>query len=116
MVESPASANFRQLHDSHGKIYKALGEIDASLARGLKMTRRVMANSARKDNETAAPDSVDLVSVVAELESIYKSNLNQAGITFTKDFSGSLPVVGHTHHLHSVLQNLLLNARDAILG
>jgi signal transduction histidine kinase len=62
-----------------------------------------------------ADDAVNLKAIFAELESTYKDSLHQKGIALQIELPESIVVKGSNNRLHSVFQNLLLNARDAIL-
>jgi signal transduction histidine kinase len=103
----------RVLHDNQKLFEKTFQEVGISTERGLQITNRVMEYSRLHMDKT--DEAIDVKAIFAELESTYRDSLNQKGITLELNLQDGLVVRGSNSRLHSVFQNLLLNARDAIL-
>lgn len=103
----------RILHDNQKIFEKTFQEVGISTERGLQITNRVMEYS--RLHMGSADETVDLNTIFSELESTYKDSLNQNGIILELKLQDGLLVRGSNSRLHSVFQNLLLNARDAII-
>jgi signal transduction histidine kinase len=103
----------RVLHDNQKLFEKTFQEVGLSTERGLQITNRVMEYS--RLHMDKADEAIDVKAIFAELESTYRDSLNQKGITLELNLQNGLVVRGSNSRLHSVFQNLLLNARDAIL-
>ena len=104
----------RDLHENLRTIRKALSEIDMAVKRGIAVTNRVMAYSRLHLDRGNEP--VNLVEIIKSLAGTYAESLSRSGIaleTFMED--APLMVTGRENHFFSILQNVLLNARDAIV-
>jgi signal transduction histidine kinase len=99
------------IYDIQKGIERTFEEVRASIQRGLSITNRVM-NYSRELDEIKG--EVDLQAVLEELISLYKDSLRDVGIALNIQIEAAPVVYGASHHFHSVFQNLLLNARDAI--
>jgi signal transduction histidine kinase len=103
----------RTLHDNQKAFEKTFTEVAVSTERGLQITNRVMEYS--RLHLDKAEEEVDLRKIIEELVSTYGESLNRAGIQLEVSMADGLVVQGSNSRLHSVFQNLLLNARDAVL-
>jgi signal transduction histidine kinase len=103
----------RVLYDNQKLFEKTFQEVGISTERGLQITNRVMDYS--RLHMDKADETVDLNAIFSELESTYKDSLYQKGIALQIELPEGLVVKGSNSRLHSVFQNLLLNARDAVI-
>jgi signal transduction histidine kinase len=103
----------RVLYDNQKLFEKTFQEVGIPTERGLQITNRVMDYS--RLHMDKADETVDLNAIFSELESTYKDSLYQKGIALQIGLPDGLVVKDSNSRLHSVFQNLLLNARDAII-
>ena len=104
----------RDLNENLRTIRKALREIDAAVERGVAITNRVMAYS--RLHLDRGSEAVNLVEIIKSLDRTYADSLSRSGITLETFMEDTpLMVTGLEHHFFSIFQNVLLNARDAVM-
>ena len=104
---------FRSLSAHHTAISKTIGEIDRAVARGLTVTNRVAAYAGFQAEPSY--DRIDPAAIVRTLCETYEEGFLGHGITIERTIQKDLCCLGNGQQIHSILQNLLLNARDAIV-
>jgi signal transduction histidine kinase len=115
-----AVAGVRRIYDDRNLIKRVLQEVSTAVDRGLRITRRVMdyskiqpAEEARRIHDGASAP-VDPNRLVSDLAESYREALANEGIRLQLDLQASRSITANAGHCYSVIQNLLLNARDAI--
>jgi signal transduction histidine kinase len=104
---------FRRLSDNHNLFGKACREVHRSIVRGLQITNRVMQYSTLHTSVGDTP--VNLESTIRELIGNYSPSLERQNIRIVANIEENFKIRGSGGFLHSIVQNLILNARDAIL-
>jgi signal transduction histidine kinase len=93
-----------------------LHTVHKAVARGLNTTQQILDYS-RTGNESAPPQRFDLNDVCSEVRAELESALVRQGVLLRSELAADLPaIVGRRPQLHSVLENLILNSRDALVG
>src|SRR5262249_52724476 len=81
----------------------------------LRITGEIMAY-ARLGHTARGEDRVDLGVVLCSLYAESRKDMAKDGIVLAVSAEGDLAVVASESHLHSIFKNLVVNARDAVLG
>ena len=104
----------RDLYETLGTIRKTLRDVDLAVERGIAITNRVMAYS--RLHLDMGSEVINLVEIIESLGRTYADSLSRSGIVLeTVVEDDPLMVTGLEHHFFSILQNVLLNARDAVV-
>ena len=105
--------HIRFIYEANKKIEKSFIELNNSTERGLQVANRVVDYS--KLDLTQDGEEVNLSQIIGELASTYQDSLAEQGIKLSLEVSGRLIVKASNSQIHSLFQNLILNARDAII-
>ncbi|MFQ5915407.1 MAG: PAS domain-containing sensor histidine kinase, partial [Nitrospinota bacterium] len=115
-----AVAGVRQIHEDAKLLQRAFQEVSAAVDRGLRITRRVMDYSRIQPLGPAGADHGMLVDPIdpnrlaTELADSYREAFERERIRIEMELGATRPIRANAGHCYSMLQNLLLNARDAI--
>ena len=109
---STAIQSIRILYESQDLLEKSFQELKVLTDRGLTIANRVMDYSRGKEED---PVLIDFRDIFEELVSVYREGFSEKGIQINLCLQEKLIVYGGYGHFYSIFQNLLLNARDAIL-
>jgi signal transduction histidine kinase len=104
---------FRKLIANYKLSEKNIHEIERSIDRGLRITNRVMDYSTLHSEDEGC--DIDLKVAVEELVSTYTDSLKGHRISVYTEIEENLKICASDEFLHSIVQNLILNAKDAIL-
>lgn len=92
-----------------------LGVIYKSLTRGLSITQQIMDYS-RIGHETIQGKSVNMDQLIRDQIGDYRPEFDSQGVEVDLDLAAdNVSILGQETHFTSILSNLILNARDALL-
>jgi signal transduction histidine kinase len=103
----------RGLKNHYQSFGKTFQEIRQAIERGLSVANRVVNYSLL--HQKAVPEFVDVQSTLENLYETYAESFQLLGIVIELDIEHDTKIQAMSEHLHAVFQNLLLNARDAIV-
>ena len=95
---------------SDPEVREALADLRASAVLGADLTRRILSLARRGSGEHA---QIDLSALVAEAMDLARRTLDRS-IRVEREVEAQIYVRGDRGHLHQVLMNLFLNAKDAM--
>ncbi|HRI69025.1 MAG TPA: AAA family ATPase [Polyangium sp.] len=104
----------RQLNANEEKIHNVLGMIADALERALGTTGTILEYS-RLSAEVAGQTLIEVRYLVDSLREETLVDLENCGISLAIDVPEGSQLRGNDVHFHSILKNLVLNARDALL-
>jgi len=105
----------RETFEDEERVEELLKLVSKAVERGLLLTRGLL-NYARLGQETVRLEPLDLEKLVRGLCDELAAEFSQQDISLECTAAAGLPlIVGHAGGLHSMLLNLIGNARDAVL-
>ncbi|MCJ8500216.1 sensor histidine kinase [Desulfatitalea alkaliphila] len=107
-----AVQTLRGLYETRRGVRGSLKSIDQAVQRGLNVADRLMDYAMLQ--QSGIRTICDPGKIVRELVDIYGTTWGRQGIAFQLDIADGVFVPAQPGQIHSVLQNLMLNARDAI--
>jgi signal transduction histidine kinase len=109
-------AILRDVLEGEERLESMLQVTHGSVSRALAITQEIL-DYARVGHERAEPVLVDVNAIVRSLARELEHELRRQEVRIDARLDPALaPVRGHEAHLHSLLKNLVLNARDASLA
>ncbi|MFO0573895.1 MAG: AAA family ATPase [Polyangia bacterium] len=106
----------RRVYANEERLDEVLHTVHKAVARGLNTTQRILDYS-RTGNESTPPQRLDLNAVCSEVRAELESTLSRHGVRLHSELAQDLPaILGRRPQLYSVLENLILNSRDALIG
>ncbi len=108
------AGSVRKIYENEKNFQKTFQEVLNSIDSCLEVTNRVMEYSRIQVIRT--DEKIDLRTVLEELASTYEDDLSGNEIELHLDLRGGLDVYGTAGSFRSIFQNLIINARDAILA
>jgi signal transduction histidine kinase len=102
----------RTLHEKQKLFRKSLDEIEKAIERSMNLTQRVLSYASQSDQD--ATQVVDLRNIAEEFAQLYSHEEDDHGIQIVVDFAETITLLCSETQIRSILQNLLLNAMDAI--
>jgi signal transduction histidine kinase len=113
--ERPALiAAVRGIHANEKQLDTVLDDVDKALARGLATTR-VLLDYARLGHERAGNEPVLLLPLVEAVIGESREDFSAHGIVVEIAIAPATTLPADEAHLYSILKNLVLNARDALV-
>lgn len=106
--------SFKKIFRNEERLDQILRIVYNSTARGLKITKQIMSYS-KIGQEEAVRERVDLAGIVARYLEEQREDLAKHRVELALDLNGGVPLDGYENHFYSIISNLVLNARDALL-
>jgi histidine kinase len=103
----------RQINTNNAQIHRALDSINSALLRSLKITGLIQ-EYAQISRNMPGMEIVSVTSLVSDAVKEIAVELESHRITLEVDVPPACVLRGNPVHFHSMLQNLLLNARDEL--
>jgi predicted ATPase/signal transduction histidine kinase len=103
-----------EIVESQKAIEKALQFVFESSARALSITKRIMDYS-MVDEQKISPGKIDLGDLMASALALLEEEIKGHNIVLTTALEKNINIRGEEVPCYSILQNLLNNARDAVL-
>jgi signal transduction histidine kinase len=111
-------APFRRLisgiNSNEKKILSAFSSISAQIERALEVTGRILEYS-RHGFERASTAPFDLNEVIDKVVRSVEQSLAEGRVSLTVDSAPGCVLQGNENHFYSILSNLVLNARNALV-
>jgi histidine kinase len=104
----------RQINANEEKIHNVLGMVSSSIERALATTGLIL-DYAKLSGESAGRSMTELGYLMQNLASESRADLEKHGISLEIDIPRGARLRGDDSHWYSILKNLVLNARDAVL-
>ncbi|MBK9263557.1 MAG: AAA family ATPase [Polyangiaceae bacterium] len=104
----------RQINANEEKIHNVLGMVGSSIERALATTGLIL-DYAKLSGESAGRSMTELGYLVQSLVNESQADFEKRGIALEVDIPQGSRVRGNYEHWYSVLKNLVLNARDALM-
>lgn len=100
-------------HDAQ-VIDEVLHSVKKSLGRAMGVTTEILEYS-RLGHSQAGQEPVYLQPLIEEIVASHRQLFFEQGIILTASLNAQQPIVGRDMHFHSIINNLVINARDALL-
>jgi histidine kinase len=104
----------RQLNANEEKIHDVLGMIGASIERALSTTGMIL-DYAKLSAEIAGESMFEVSYFIDALRTESQADFDKHGISLEVDIPFGARILGNDAHWYSILKNLVLNARDALV-
>lgn len=105
---------FRSIDENNEQVDTILRDIDEALGRALATTRNIL-DYARVGREGPGVEPVRLCALAGAIAAALEADRKEHGIALTIQIDPDLVVPGKESHYASILENLVRNARDAVL-
>ncbi|HET6347383.1 MAG TPA: AAA family ATPase [Myxococcota bacterium] len=99
--------------DNEGVLMEILAEVRASASRALRITQQIL-DYAKVGEVVASDEAISVTAVLGRVMRELALSFEEAHIHVSCEAPTDVPVAMSEAHLHSVLSNLLINARDAL--
>jgi signal transduction histidine kinase len=103
-----------EMSKGEAQLDKVLNGLDGALKRGLSITALIL-DYARIGNDQPGSEAVSLSTLVALVLRDIEVDLSMHRISVETEIPASCEIFGNEQHFFSILMNLVLNARDALL-
>ena len=105
---------FKKINGNEEQIDTALRDIDEALTRALAATQSIL-DYARLGRETPGDEPVPIEPLVSAILKEAHADLARHGIRVETVIAPDAQPIGKASHFYSILKNLVLNARDALV-
>jgi PAS domain S-box-containing protein len=105
---------FEQLEQNEKALHNVLQMVDQSMTGALEVTRLILEYS-KLGCSAVGEENVDLRRVIEGIIQEYKVSFAKQGITIRPRFSGDSLLLGNESHFYSIINNIILNARDELI-
>jgi predicted ATPase/signal transduction histidine kinase len=111
----PVLQSMTRIIDNQKAAKKAFQFVFEASNRALNITKRIMDYSVLEERTTSSSAMVDLSGLIQSAMSVIREEVKGHDIQVTAEMAKSINIVADSVQCYSILQNLLNNARDAIL-
>ena len=111
---SAVLAILRDVFGNEEHLDSVLGIVYKATSMGLKITQQIMDYS-RLGQEQSGREKFDITELVRSVIAAHEHPFEQAGIKVEPDLKGEQIVSGYEAHYYSLVENILVNARDAVI-
>ncbi len=105
-------ALFEDLEQNEQKLYEALKVLSNATSRSMKLATLTLEH-AKLGRTEPGQEPVYLKNLVEHLTATLNTDLDTRNITLELDLKAERPIIGNEFHFESIINNLIINARDA---
>ncbi|RMH69976.1 MAG: PAS domain S-box protein [Gemmatimonadetes bacterium] len=105
---------FGYIADDAATLNEVIRVVSQSVDRGMKVTNEIL-SYARLRQTVTGDEQVRLSDVVQAIVNEHTNPFAEQQITLSAQITETTPITGSDNHFHSIVNNLVLNARDALL-